>query len=126
MITAFIRRLSTTTIHSNVGTKQTLYTVPADKVAVITHVVVRGPSTSLSTILGTLSFGFNSSSNDWSPAYTQAELRTLTLATHSFLKAANAITVTGAPAQNFGTIFSNIALDAQITIDVFGYTISGS
>lgn len=123
-ITVFSKRLNTVIVASNVGTKQVLYTVPAGKSAVVTHVIIRGPSASLATILGTLSFGFNSGSNNWSPAFTQAELRTLTLATHVFPKLANAVTVIGAAADTFGAIFSSTALTANVTIDVFGYTFS--
>lgn len=60
--------LSTTTLNLNTNTKQTLYTVPLGRGAIILMVVLRQASVDLSTGITTfLTFGFNAGANDWSP-----------------------------------------------------------
>ncbi len=119
MITPFIRRLSTTTVNTHVGTKQNLYTVPAGRHVVITHVVVRNTGATLAGMSGNLQFGFDSNATDWNNPVT---LTSLTTALLSLLKSASVASVIGAAAGVFGCKFLDAAsTNTTVVIDVFGY-----
>lgn len=111
--------LSTTaSVDMNTATATTLYTVPAGKTAVITRVVVRTASTSLTT--ASYSFGFNSAPFDNVIANaTHTELTGNTLYTILPAKTGAAI---GAAAGTFKVLMNTLQGGAATTtIDVFGY-----
>ncbi len=119
MITPFIRRLSTTSVSTHLGTKQILYTVPPNRNAVITHIVVRNAGATLAGLSGNIQFGFDSNAGDWNNAFALTSLTTLLL---SLLKAATSASVIGAAADTFGCKFLDAtSTNTTVTIDVFGY-----
>ena len=112
-------KLSTTTgVDMNTATPTALYTVPTGRSCVITRVVVRNASTSLTT--ASYSFGFNSATfNDVIANATHTELTTSTLNTVLIAKAGSK---TGAAADTFKVLMNTLQGGAATTtMDVFGY-----
>lgn len=101
----------------NVTTKTTLFTVPPGKSCIITHMVTRAPSTSLTT--ASWGFGFNADGNDVVASATHTGLDG---STKYVLHSAKDASVLGAAADVFG-VKCSIAQGAAATvaIDVFGY-----
>lgn len=60
-----VRVLSSTTITTNTGTKQNLYTVPTGKKCIVTAVSIRNASASFGGSGAVASCGFNGGANDW-------------------------------------------------------------
>ncbi len=118
--------LSSTVLDLNTSTKQTLYTVPAGKSAVVLWVVGRSASTNLSAGVTTnLSFGFNAGANDWgsttfgTPAFTAASLFLMMDQTDALT--GNPSTI-GTAAQVLGAITdAAFGAPATLVIEVFGY-----
>lgn len=118
--------LSSTVLNLNTSTKQTLYTVPAGKSALILWVVARSASVDLSTGLTTLlSFGFNAGATDWSsgnfgtPALTSSSLFEMMSQTEAL---AGQPSVIGTAAQIFGAITdAAFGSAATVVIEIFGY-----
>jgi hypothetical protein len=111
--------LSTTdSVNLNTATATTLYTCPTGKTCVITAVVVRNASTSLTTV--SVSFGWNSTSfNDVVANATHTELTGSTLYTRLTAKTgATAGTSTGTFKVLDNTLQGGAA---TASIDVFGY-----
>lgn len=100
-----------------------LYTVPSGKTAIITHVVVRNPSSSLASA-SSVAFGNNSATyNNWDSALTLAACTASTMAIVVVPTTAGAAAVTVCAA---GTEFSMLITTGAgaactATIDVFGY-----
>jgi len=114
-----ITRLSTTTsVDMNTATATTLYTVPTGKSCIITHIVVRAASTSLTT--ASYSFGFNSAAFDDVVANaTHTELTGSTLYTVLIAKAG---ATRGVAADTFKVLMNTLqGSAATTTVDVFGY-----
>ena len=107
-----------TDIDTSSTAKQTLYTVPASKVAYITKVVVRDPSAAIT--LCTATFGFNASADDVIAATTLTGLSGAT--TYQVITPITTGAAEGAAAAVFGmdTTVQEAAADT-VTIDVFGY-----
>lgn len=101
----------------NTATATTLYTVPAAKSAIITKVIVRLASTSLST--ASVSFGFNSTSfNDVIANATHTELTGATLYTVLLAKVGSKI---GVAADTLKVLCNTLQGGAATaTIDVYG------
>jgi len=118
--------LSSTVLNLNTNTKQTLYTVPAGKSAVVLWVVGRSASVDLSTGVTTLlSFGFNAGATDWStgmfgtPALTSASLFQMLSQTEAL---AGFPSVIGTAAQTFGAITdAAFGSAATLVVECFGY-----
>ncbi len=114
-----ITKLSTTSsVDMNTATPTTLYTVPTGKSCIITHVVVRNASTSLTT--ASYSFGFNSATyNNVVADATHTELTGSTLYTVLIAK----IGATRGVAGDTFKVLMNIlqGAPATTTMDVFGY-----
>lgn len=110
-----IRLLSSTASVSLAGSSKTaLYTVPAGRSCVVTHVVVRAASTNLNT--ASYGFGFDAGASDVIAGATHTELTGSTLYTVLTAKA-------GAKAGAAGDIFGikcSATQSATVTIDVFG------
>lgn len=120
-VTGFVfdRRLSTTAaVNMNTATATTLYTCPAASTCIITKVVVRNASTSLTT--ASYSFGWNSATfNDVVANAVHTELTGATLYTSLPAKAGSAA---GAAAGTFKVLMNTLQGGAATTtIDVFGY-----
>lgn len=109
---------STASVDMNTATATTLYTVPPGKSCIISHVVVRAASTSLTT--ASYSFGFNSASfNDVIANATHTELTGSTLYT---ILSAKAGATRGAAGDAFKVLMNTLQGGAATTtIDVFGY-----
>lgn len=109
---------STSSVDMNTATATTLFTVPTGKSCVVTHVVVRNASTSLTT--ASYSFGFNSASfNDVIANATHTELTGATL--YTVLSAKTGAT-RGVAADLFKVLMNTLQGGAATTtIDVFGY-----
>ncbi len=105
----------------NTATPTLLYSVPADaNGCVITHVVVRDASTSLTT--ASWSVGFNSAAfNDVIADATHVELTGATLYTALVAKAGAALGVASAALKLLANTLQGGA--ATATVDVFGYLI---
>lgn len=111
--------LSTTTgVDMNTATATTLYTVPTGKSCIITRVVVRAASTSLTT--ASYSFGFNSAAFDNIIANaTHTELTGATLYT---ILSAKVGSTRGVAGDTFKVLMNTLQGGAATTtIDVFGY-----
>ncbi len=103
----------------NVITKTNLYTVPAGKTAIITFVVVR--SASLSLTLAQFGFGFNALADD---VIAPSNHNELTTSTKTSKLDADAGAESGAAASVFGikcTVAQGVA--TTCAVDVFGYTV---
>jgi hypothetical protein len=103
-------------VNLNTTNKTTLYTVPAGRGCVVTHVVIRAASASLTT--ANYGCGFNANGDDVITAATHAELTGATLYTVLYAKAGAAL---GAAAGVFG-LKCGIAQGsaATATVDVYG------
>lgn len=107
-------------VDMNTATPTTLYTVPTGKTAVITKVVVRNASTSLTTV--STSWGWNSASfNDWETTLVLTALTTS--ANFRIIPPLNGakIGTTGQAFKALNNILQGGA--ATTTMDVFGYLI---
>lgn len=113
--------LSTTnTVNMNTGTPTTLYTVPADNIAIITNVVIRGSSVSLTT--ASISFGWNDA--DYNNVIANATHTELTGATKAKVVHPDATSIRGAAADVFKVKANTLQGEAAtVSIDVFGYLI---
>jgi hypothetical protein len=115
---ALTRLATVDLVDMNSGTAQTLYTVPTGKTCIISHIVVRKASTSLTT--ASYSFGFNSASfNDVIANATHTELTGNTLFT-------NLIAKVGAKIGNAADVLKILLNTLQggaatVSIDVYGY-----
>jgi len=105
--------------------KTTVYTVPAGKAAIVTHVVIRNPTASLdSGGTGDFDFGDGANADTWLNA---VDLDTLTAATdYIVLPVVGVHTMTKFTVFDAGDEFgvkpvTGATLDAQATMDVFGY-----
>ena len=101
----------------NVTTKTTIYTVPTGKTLIVTKVVIRNASASLTT--ANYALGFNANADDVVTGATHTELTGSTL--FSILNA-KAGAIRGAAADVFG-LKCSVAQGgaATVTVDVFGY-----
>lgn len=109
---------SVAAVNLNTATATTLFTVPAGKSCVITRVVLRNASTSLTTV--SMAFGFTSPTfNDTIATATHTELTGNTLYTVLSPKVGSLIGVAAANFSELNTILQGAA--ATCTIDVFGY-----
>lgn len=118
-------RLASVVVDTNVGTKQDLYTVPADKECVITKVVVRSASASLGAMSDALLLGFSGGANDYGsiPAGSLANLTdgTFAIGKSNTSYGAGDPWIIGTATDVFGCIFNDTGITATVTIDVFGY-----
>ncbi len=109
---------STPNVNLNSASATSLYTVPAAKSCVITKVVVRNASTSLTT--ASIAFGFNSPSfNNVIATATHTELTGNTLYSILSAKAGSTVGVAADVFSVLPTILQGAA--ATVTIDVYGY-----
>lgn len=111
-----------TNVDMNTGTEQPLYYAPAGQSVIITHVVPRNPSTSLTTV--SWSIGWNSgSSNDVIANATHTELTGSTLYTP--IPAKNGAKVGVGNNQDVLRLKCNTNQGSAATcdFDIFGYTI---
>lgn len=102
----------------NTATATTLYTVPTGKSCIVTHVVVRNASTSLTT--ASYSFGFNSATfNDVIANATHTELTGATLYTVLIAKVG---ATRGAAGDTFKVLMNTLQGGAATTtMEVFGF-----
>lgn len=130
-----LRILSTTTVDSNTGTKQTLFTVPTGKVCLVFGVVLRNASADFSgyyQLEELVTFGFNAGATDvFAGTGSDTNMQQLTGSTKAIFRSfhtstggagstATELTV-GAAADTFGVIFGDTTITATLKIDVFGY-----
>lgn len=98
--------------------KSTIYTVPAGKKAVVTHVVVRNPTASLADG-NDFDFGDGANADTWT---TTVDLSGLTAATDCIILSNAAKFTIFDAADAFGVKpATGATADADATIDVFGY-----
>ncbi|HMF55090.1 MAG TPA: hypothetical protein VK619_01910, partial [Pyrinomonadaceae bacterium] len=118
--------LSTTTVNTNVGTKQALYTVPVGKHCIVTKIVVRSVSASLGAMSDALSFGFDVDAGDFNAPLNSTALSTLTdntlaLTLHNDAEITLSPVKIGSAGNVFGCFFNDTSITATVVIDVFGY-----
>lgn len=119
-VSGALRLSSTDAVDMNTATPSTLYTVPADNIAIITNVVIRGASVDLDT--ASLSFGFNDA--DHNDVIANATHTELTGATKAKVIHPDASAVRGAAADVFKVKANTLQGEAAtVSIDVFGYLI---
>lgn len=114
---------SVASVNMNTGTATTLYTAPTGKSVVITKVVIRKASTSLTT--ASISFGWNAGTdNDVIADATHTELTGNTLYTILVAKTGAKVGVQGT--NGTFAVICNILQGgaATVTIDVYGYFVS--
>lgn len=113
-----ITRLATVnSVNMNTTDKQSLYTVPTGKICIVTHIVPRKASISLTT--ANWAYGFNASGNDVVATATHTELTGATL--FSVIKAKDGA-IRGTAGQTFGSKCTVAqGATATLTHDVFGY-----
>lgn len=121
---------SVATIATNTAGKQNLYTVPANTKAVITKVVLRKASASLSSVLDAAQLGYTGSDCG---SISGGELQALTavnLATIHYLNGEPSVQgqalVVGSVSDVFGIVFTDTSVTATVTVDVFGYLTNAS
>jgi len=108
----------------HLGTKQTLYTVPAAKKCIITKVIVRSASASLGAMGDDMTFGFDGGASDWNLPILASTLTGLTTAAFFVTQSQSAgatFSAIGAAAGVFGCSFVDTSINADVTVDVFGY-----
>jgi hypothetical protein len=111
--------LGSVVVSTALATKQSLYTVPTGKSAVVMFIEARSASGTLAGMTATLAAGFNAAANDWTSG---SDLTGLTAASKVQQIASNGVTVIGSAGETFGAIFSNTLTNQTLTIDVWGYT----
>jgi hypothetical protein len=115
-----LTRLATVNVDMNLGTAQTLYTVPTGLSCIISHVVVRNASISLDT--ASYSFGFTGAA--YTDVIADAVHNELTGATLFTILTAKAGAKLGAAADIFKLLVNTLqGAAATATIEVFGYLI---
>ena len=103
--------------------KSDVYTVPIGKKAVITHVVIRNPTASLdSGSTGDFDIGSGADANTWLQT---TDLDTMTTTTDYMVITSSKVKYTiEAAAAVFGIkVITGATLDAQATMEVFGYEV---
>ena len=117
-LNALTRLATVAGVDMNIDTAQTLFVVPTGKTCVISHVVIRNASISLTT--ASYSFGFTGAAyNDVIANATHTELTGATLAT---ILSAKAGAKMGVAAALFSVIMNTKqGAAATTTMDVFGY-----
>jgi len=111
--------LGSVVVSTSLATKQSLYTVPSGRSAVVMIGEFRSASATLAGMTATMSVGFNAAANDWA---TGIDLTGLTAASKVAALQVNGVTVIGSAGETFGAIFSNTLTNQTLTIDVWGYT----
>ena len=119
-------QIATTTVQTNVGTKQALLpAVPAGKKRNITVIFPRGGAGDYSEMTGALSFGFGASANDFS-----AGIDPSTALGDGFVAPVSNLTIAGTTSQFigaagdvFGCIFSAPSVAPDVDIDVHYYDV---
>jgi hypothetical protein len=118
--------LSSTTVSTNVGPKQALYTVPASKKCIVTQIIARKASASLAAMGDALLFGFDVGAADYGNPFvgpTLAQLTDSSLAIGTTMlspSGAGPITI-GNAGDVFGCVFNDTSITATLLVDVFGY-----
>lgn len=106
-------------VNFNVTTETSLFTVPPGKSCIITHMVTRNASISLTT--ASWGFGFNANADDVVASATHTGLDG---ATKYVLHGAKDASVRGAAADVFGVRCSVAqGAAATVSVDVFGYLV---
>lgn len=112
--TALIARV--TGVDVNTATKQALYTVPTGKTLIVTGIVVRNVSTSLTT--ASFGFGFNANADDVLASEVWTELTGSTLYTCKLPKEG---AIVGAASDVLGSKCTiNQGAAATVTIEIYG------
>lgn len=117
--------LASATMNLNTNTKQTLYTVPGGKSAVIAKVLLRNASVNLSAgATSRLTFGFDGGATDFGPQFFDPTILTAANLYRLFGQgdvAPAAVSVIGTAAQTFGAITdSAFGSAATVIIMVYG------
>jgi CobQ-like glutamine amidotransferase family enzyme len=111
--------LASEVVSTATATKQSLYTVPTGKSAVVMIIEARSPSATLAGMTATLGVGFNAAADDW---ISGIGLTGLTTAAKVDQVASSGVTAIGSAGETFGAKFSNQLTNQTLTIDVWGYT----
>jgi hypothetical protein len=108
--------LSTTTVDLTVGTKQTLYTVPAAKHLIVTKIIVRSASADVSLYDGSLNFVIGVGESD-----VGSVVPTLTDSTHYIFGIIANVPPIGAAGDVLGVFSGDTSITATVIVEVFGY-----
>lgn len=121
-----IQLLSSTVVDASVGTKQTLYTVPTGKKCVPAWMTIRSATGSMAAYAGVLSLGFNAGADNIHGGLASEYIGLLTSAAVGVQIAleanstSNTFTI-GNAADVLGCIFTDTAVNQDVTVDIFGY-----
>lgn len=119
--------LATATFNLNTGTKQTLFTVPGGKSAIVTHIVLRSASVDLSGGATTrLTFGFDAGATNWNtafPNFIALVASTLFLVFGQEIATSSGASTIGTAGQTFGGITdSAFGAAATVVVETWGST----
>jgi len=123
-----INLLSTATVNTNVGTKQTLYTVPVGYECYITQLIIKKASASLAAYNGAVSFGFDAGSTGWAGMPTNQiaildSISQIPVFSIDWSAPMPNQSITGVGNDTFGVKFGDTSIIATVQIDVLGYLI---
>jgi len=118
--TSGIALLASETVQTNVGTKQTLYTVPTGKKCIVIAVIPKEPSGDLSGLESGATVGFNVGANNVL-SIVKSQLSDLTSLSASAPSTFGATFIIGTAGEVLGIIFEDASVTGTIQTDVFGY-----
>lgn len=123
-------RIATTTVQTNVGTKQALLAaVPTGKVRIVTSVVARNASASLGTYDGNIITGFDAGCNNFATSATgsvaalQDNTNQIYITPVDWSAPGPISGHTGIAGETFGCIFTDDSITATVDIDVHYYDV---
>lgn len=122
--TSGVSLLASTVVQTDTAGKQNLYTVPGGKSCVVTMIALRSATASLGAMADDLTFGFDGGAGDWNLPIMAGALSGLTTSSIMVTQsqsAGAASSAIGAAAGVFGCAFIDTSVDADVTVDVFGY-----
>lgn len=118
-------QIVTTTVQTNVGTKQALLAaVPTGKVRIVTQAVARNASEDLTDMPDDLGFGFTAGASGWAGSLSAAWAELANNARVVYIPAANQSSApAGIAGEIFGCIFYDTSITATLDIDVHYYDV---
>lgn len=115
--------LGSVTADLSVGTKTTIFTVPASRICIPTLVIMRAPNSSLAT--ASVSFGFNAAATDVVANATHTGLTgTTTYIAIQPIGVATTASVRGAAADVFGVVANTTQAAATCICELIGYLVA--
>jgi hypothetical protein len=115
-----IALLSSTTVNTNVDTKQSLFIVPAGKKCIVFAIVLRNASASLAAIGDEAVVGFDEFASDVTNI-SSGTLASLTGSNQAIARSITGLIPLGGASNALGIVFLDTSVIATVTVDIFGY-----